>query len=498
VTSFVGDRALLRPGERVLLMLSGGADSMALLALVRVADERLGLGLELHALHVDYATRGADSERDRLIVSEACAALQVPLETVCLRHKLEGPGFEERARAVRYTAARKLAARHGLDPIVTAHNRDDQAETVLYRLAKYASPGSLVGMRPREGDLARPLLCVGAGEVRAYCRARGIAYGEDTTNADPGYARRNLVRHEVLPALERINPSVAATLAEAAAVAGDERAVLEAAVDEAWERVAIEPVRISTQRAATPEVSPPGEASVSPPLPGASPLPDALDVVALATEPPALRALCLRRLLRGVYGADALIERRLVNGLLRLVESTAGTKRVSLPQGFEAVREYDRLVVRRRGAAAHDCSPVVLAPGREVEFCGRRFAAVLLPEPPGPAHLKESPGEAYLGLARRPAAVVLRHPRDGDEFRPLGMGATVSLADFFSAAKVPARERAGAVVAELDGAVAWVTPGRVAESYRVTDASLFTLHIFEDRGGLAGDGAPAARQRSRH
>ena len=209
---------------------------MALLALVPLVAARLGLGLHLAALHVDYATRGADSRRDRLIVQRACAAQGVPLHVVRLSRKLSGANFQERARELRYGAAFELLQGQSLDVVVTAHNRDDQAETVLYRLAKYAAPSALVGMRPREEQVARPLLCVDAVEVRAYCVARAIEYGEDATNAEPRYAR-NALRLEVLPVLARINPRVAAGLAEAADVAAREQELLARLADEAWTRV---------------------------------------------------------------------------------------------------------------------------------------------------------------------------------------------------------------------------------------------------------------------
>ena len=154
--SIAATRAL-RPGEHALLLLSGGADSMALLSLVRAADRRLGLGLRLAALHVDYGLRGADSDRDRLIVERACAEAGLPFHVERLHGSLNGRDFQARARAQRYGRARQLTAEHGYDVIVTAHNRDDQAETVVYRLAKYASPRGLAGMRPRD---ARPRAAV--------------------------------------------------------------------------------------------------------------------------------------------------------------------------------------------------------------------------------------------------------------------------------------------------------------------------------------------------
>ncbi len=322
---------------------------MALLSLVQAADRRLGLGLRLAALHVDYGLRGADSDRDRLIVERACAAAGLPLHVERLHGSLTGRDFQARARAQRYGRARELAAEHGYDVIVTAHNRDDQAETVLYRLAKYASPRGLAGMRPRDGDLARPLLGAGAAELREYCRAAGIEYGEDATNAEPRYAR-NLLRLEVLPLLEALNPRLAETLAAGAEQAAAEAQVLGEVAAEA--RARVERPRGRGDHAA-------------------------VDLAGLAAEPAALRALLLHELLREAMGGDALVERRLVEAVLRLTERADDAGRVSLGRGLEAVR--GRGVLRIRPVAAgHACAPVVLegaAPRRRRG--GRRQRPVL-------------------------------------------------------------------------------------------------------------------------
>ena len=374
----------------------------------------------------------------------------VPLHVVALARKPTGSAFQERARQIRYEAARAVVARGEADVVVTAHNRDDQAETVLYRLTKYAASSSLRAMRPREVGLARPLLCLGSAELRAYCRELGIAYGEDETNATVGY-RRNLVRHEVLPVLQSINPRVCETLAEAAALADEEHAVLEAAVDAAWARVAAS----SAQAAGAP--------------------PWVLDVRALASEPAALRALCLRRLARCALGDDALITRRLTQGLERLAATAAGSRTVALGGGYEAVREYERLCVRRR-AGTHACPPGALTPGSSRLFCGRRFRAEVV----AGAVFEKTTAEAWLAVGRPDPEIVLRHPRGGDRLRPFGMTADVLLSDLLAAGRVPRARRSHAVVAELDGEIAWVCPGRSSESFRVTDATPYTLHIFEE------------------
>ena len=466
--------AALRSGERALLLLSGGADSMALLALLPGMDRRLGLGLTLAALHVDYGMRGADSDRDRHIVERACAAAGVPLHVERVRGDLSGGDFQARARDLRYGRARRLAAENGYDVLVTAHNRDDQAETILYRLAKYASTRGLAGMLPRDGDLARPLLCLGSAEIRACCAAAGIEYGEDVTNAAPVYAR-NVLRLEVLPRLESLNPRLAETLAATAEQAAAEAGVLAAVAAEARGRV--------TRPAA------PGELV-------------AIELAALAAEPPALRALLVHELVREAMGGEALVERRLVAAIQRLATRADDAGRVSLGRGLEAVRGAGLLRIRAV-RPPHECSPAVVDgavlagagdAGVSVAFCGRAWRARLLPGAVFDRRAAAA-GEAFAGLGARPRRVTLRHPRRGERFAPQGLGAETTVARHLAAARVPSGERPLVPLLDVDGHAAWVgraavatagtaspaaAPGRVAQGYRVAHSSVLTLHVFQE------------------
>ena len=454
----------LRAGERALLLLSGGADSMALLSLLGAADRRLGLSLTFAAFHVDYGLRGAASDRDRGIVERACAAAGVPLYVERLHGALEGADFQARAREFRYARGRELAVEHGCRVLVTAHNRDDQAETVLYRLVKYASPRGLAGMRPREGDVARPLLGLGAGEIREYCRLGGVEYGEDASNASAVYAR-NLLRLEVLPRLEALNPRLAETLAAGAELAAAEADVLACVTAEARARV------------------------LRPPAPGEL---AAVDVAALAAEPEALRALVLHEVVRDAMGGDALVERALVQALLRLAARRDDAGRADLGRGLVAVRERGLLHVRA-ATPPHACAPVVIdgaalqeagAEGVEAGFCGGRWRLRLLP---GATFDRRAAlaGEAFAGLSAAPRRVTLRHPRRGERFAPSDLGGETTVARYLAAARVPASLRSRAVVLDVDGAAAWVggpaaPPGRVAHSYRVAHSSALTLHVVQE------------------
>ena len=297
------ESGLIRPGAPLLVMVSGGGDSVALLD---IADR---LGASLTALHVNYGLR-EDSGLDQALVEELCGERNIPLTVEAVELGAEG-NLQDRARDARYALAEELAE----GDYAAAHTASDQAETVLYRLA--VSPGSraLHGMPPRRGRLVRPLLAVTREEVRDYLRARGLEWREDPSNADRRFARAR-VRHDVLEALRELSPAVERTIAETARQLRDEAEVLEAAVSEALKELG-------------------GGPGVS------------LD--ALREYTPALQRLVLRRLAG---------DRPVPDSVLELDER--GTKAIDLGDGLRAVSEYGTLRFTR-SPDAEPPAPVRLA-----------------------------------------------------------------------------------------------------------------------------------------
>jgi tRNA(Ile)-lysidine synthase len=223
---------LLEPGRPVLVLLSGGRDSVCLLDLaVRIAGAP-----HVGALHCNYGLR-AEAAGDEAHCAALCERLGVELHV----HRPErGAGnLQAWARDERYGAARRLAPDRD---IAAGHTASDQVETVLYRLA--ASPGrrALLGMAPREDRLIRPLLGVSRAETAAHCEARGLSWREDASNAGVEFARGR-VRHELLPALRAIHPAAHANVLRTLELLRDEAAVLDAAVDEALTRAGNPPAR---------------------------------------------------------------------------------------------------------------------------------------------------------------------------------------------------------------------------------------------------------------
>jgi tRNA(Ile)-lysidine synthase len=298
---------LVRGGEPLLVMLSGGGDSVCLL------DVAMRLEAPVRALHVNYGLReGADD--DAAFVQDLCRRLAVPLELERVALE-EGGNLQERARQVRYA----LAERHAEADYAAGHTASDQAETVLYRLA--VSPGSraLHGMPARRGRLVRPLLGATREEVRDYLRSRGLTWREDPSNADRRFARAR-VRHELLEALRSVGPAPERTIAETARQLREEAEVLDAAVSRALEEL------------------------------GGGP---AISLAALREQPPAVRRLVLRRLAGDRPVPDSLID-----------VGERGTKSIELGDGLRAVAEYGTLRFTRARETEAPKPVELTVPGR--------------------------------------------------------------------------------------------------------------------------------------
>jgi tRNA(Ile)-lysidine synthase len=222
------DRTLFRPGVRICVAVSGGADSTALLCALTAARVELGLGLSV--LHVNHGIRGAEADADAAFVQELAERLAVP----CTVARVVAPAFaqqqgisiETAARTLRYAEFARVLRSGQADAVSTAHTLDDQAETVLMKLLRGAWTEGLSGIHPTlemqdAGMVLRPLLAVRRAQIEAYLHALGQNWREDSSNRDRVHTR-NRVRQDLVPLLRQYNPAVEAQLARMAALARDE------------------------------------------------------------------------------------------------------------------------------------------------------------------------------------------------------------------------------------------------------------------------------------
>ena len=316
VYRFIQDNCLLSAGDDVTVALSGGADSVALLWVLR----RLApaLGLTLRAAHFHHGIRGAEADRDADFCRELCAGWGVPFTLgrgdAPARAAAAGESLEEAARKLRYGFLEEAAP----GQIATAHNADDNAETLLLHLLRGTGLRGLGGIPPRRGRIVRPLLGCERAEIEALLAREGLPHVEDGTNAADD-CLRNRLRHRVLPLLQAENPGLSRTLGRTAALLRAEDGLLS---------------RLAAQAAADCQRE------------------EGLSCEGLLALDPVLR----RRVLLGQLRAQGLEDPALVwvEALEALL--TAGPSAFkALPGGLEARREYDLL---RLGPAA---APAALA-----------------------------------------------------------------------------------------------------------------------------------------
>ena len=209
--------------EKLLIGISGGADSMALLRAV------MATGFTITAVHCNFHLRGSESDRDEAFVRESCARLSVPLDVINFdveaHRRQTGQSVEAACRELRYAEFRRLMLATGADRIAVAHNSDDQAETVLLNLMRGAGVAGMRGMLVDTGEIVRPLLEVSRRQILDYLDEIGQDYVTDSTNLTSDY-RRNFLRNEVIPLIETRWPQAKSSICRTAAIMASEEKVL--------------------------------------------------------------------------------------------------------------------------------------------------------------------------------------------------------------------------------------------------------------------------------
>ena len=464
VRQFVRQHALFGPNTRVMAALSGGSDSVALCALLHELDAA-GEGRLAGVAHFNHQLR-PDAARDEEFSAAVARSFNVSYlagrEDVASRARRERCSLEVAARRARYAFFEAARLECGADVVALGHTRDDQAETVLLRLLRGAGPKGLAAMYPRHGAIIRPLLDCRREELRAFLRARQLAYVEDETNTDVTIPR-NRVRAELMPLLsERFNAGVVDALAHEAELAREMWAWLESEASR-FELGSSNP-----------------DAALGAPL-------RELALDELRRAPVALRRLVVWRAMTAVAGGRP-VSFKHVAAALELVNAEG---RAFDGPGHRVQRLGSRLVLTGRPANTTGRWSSKLSPG-----------AVLFEYPlsvPGVAQVVEagcvvsaevgvaavdSEGGAVSGRgavalvsrSRCQGRLAVRNRRPGDRFSPVGVGGQKKLQDYFVDRKVARADRAVVplVVDETDQIV-WVAGYGIDEAFRVTDASQSVL-----------------------
>lgn len=470
----------------VVLMVSGGADSTALLLMACTSklDIMDGRGAShiarerLHVLHVNHHLRGAASDGDEEFVRELCSRYGLPL---CVEHAFfddrGGANLESAARDVRYAAARRyvrelskeMGTPRSAARILTAHTASDRVETFFMNAVKGSGPAGLSSIPRRRNIIVRPLLDMTHAQLVSYLEMHGQPWREDESNADTAYLR-NFVRHRVVPLVEERNPNVAGTIGSACDILGDEDAFLS--------QLSAQALRSCIRKREKGAV--------------------VIDARRLAAAELVIARRMVRIAIRELE-PEARLEMRHVEAVLACVAAGAGS--VTLPQGIDARVEFGTLSLRLPSAREEMTSgwvkvpgrialpggrvlrvePIAIAPGQNAVELARELslepnptalvdAAVLgFADTDGNRMLEEAPGT--IPAEALGARLWVDGPAPGDVMCPLGMhGRTKKVSDLLGEARVPVGERAEVPVVRTapGGAVVWLAGIRADERFRCT------------------------------
>ena len=460
VSGFIQTYGLIKGGERVLLAVSGGADSVCMVHLLCGLQE--GLGVRLHIVHLDHMLRGAESEADARYVAQLARRLHLPItmgrRDVGAYRQKNLLSLEEAARQVRYGFFADVASSIGADAVLVGHTADDQVETILMHLVRGTGISGLVGMQPittwgaapNRLRVIRPLLEVTREEAEAYCRANDLEPRVDSSNLSPAYLR-NRIRHELIPLLEGYNPNARGAILRIARSASDQVALLDEQVSRVWDGV----------------VRDEGEALI-------------LDTKAVLSLPQAVAMHLLREVLRHMLGELTDVEFQHIDQMMAGLRKPAG-KMISLPGGLVMSVGYDTCVLSRQPGGLCPFPPLegehkLNIPG-ETEFPGWKVRASII-------ELEEAKAQgfsAYLDLDAAGTDLIVRGRRPGDRFQPLGMAQPKKLQDFMVDAKIPRAWRDRVPLVCSPEHILWVVGWRIDERAKVKKSTVKVLHLEFER-----------------
>lgn len=425
VSDFIAQHQLLVPKAGVLVALSGGADSVALLCIL------LRLGYRCHAVHCNFHLRGEESNRDELFVVSLCESLDVPCEVVHFDTQAyaaeQRVSIEMAARELRYREFERIRRANALDAIAVAHHQDDAVETLLLNLIRGAGINGLTGMRKKNGYVVRPLLCLTRSEVIAFLDALGQSYVTDSTNLTDEYAR-NKVRLHLLPLMQQINPSAASNIMQAANHLADAAAIYNGVI-------ADNNTKVVTSVADGVDVS---IASLM-----ATEVPHAQLFEIL--HPYGFNSRQVADVFRAMLG-DGVGRMFYADDYVLLID------RASIMLRYRNVNKEVSLILPYEGV-------MTLPDGAWLEI--KRFTPDSLWQVPRCSDI------CVLDASRIASPLMLRHPYEGDRFRPFGLKGTKLLSDLYTDLKIDRIAKQQQWVLCHDDDIVWAVGVRASELCRL-------------------------------
>lgn len=464
---------MVSPGDVILAGVSGGADSVCLLLLLKeLAKER---DFTLEAVHVEHGIRGEESKQDASFVEELCSKYQIVCHSVSVDvpsfSQESGMGMEEAARALRYNVFSQLAKERNAK-IALAHHMEDNAETILFQMVRGSSLTGLCGMQSIRKDedgvkYIRPLLTARRYEIETYLKERGQEYCIDSTNQELNYSR-NYLRNVILPELVKINEQAVSHINMTAASLSDVRDYLELETNRHWEYIV--------------------EKSADKIL---------LNVKELLVLHPAMQKEIAYKAISEAAGGKKDISAVHVSDLLGLCNNRSG-KELHLPNGVVAKKEYDnvKLFVSEKQEENSESETVFWVSEEMLETCYKEGSTLSVPLKQGAETLlirvfsnenktSQIPKKTYtkwLDYDKIKKGFCIRKRNSGDYLISDVFGHHKKLKQYFIDEKIPVTQRNDMWLLAQEDLVLWLLGGRISEHVKVEDDTQTIIEIKYEGG----------------
>lgn len=455
IKATINQHKLIEKGDKIIVAISGGPDSVCLLHALYILREEYEI--DLYGAHLNHNFRGIEAQVDAQYVSNLCEDLNI----VCFIKSLDVPGYarenslspEEAGRILRYDFFEEVAQKVSANKIAVAHNENDQAETVLMRLLRGTGLQGLTAIHIKRGKIIRPLLNVDRNSIEEYCEVNNLSPRIDKTNLESIYYR-NKIRLELIPYLEEnYNTNISSSLVKTAEILKDDFDFIEEKARQVYDGL------VTNQNENRLELS----------------------INGILNLHDALKARVIRLAVEQLLGRQEVLEYKHMLKVLELIERGLTGKKLTLPMGLVAKVSYKNICFTTKEEEDKDFDyELSLEDSLIIEEVGAVFKARILES----KDVKEISRDKYckcFDYDQVKNILNVRNRREGDRFYPLGLTGSKKLKDFFIDYKIDRDEREKIPLVCDGDEIMWVVGYRISERYKITDKTNRILEIIYEK-----------------
>ena len=431
--SYINEKNLIKPDDRILLAVSGGIDSMVMSHLFLQLENKTGIA------HCNFSLRAEESDKDEELVRDFARNHKIPFYTIKFETKKfaieEGLSIQMAARELRYKWFDVIMKENGYNTLAVAHNLNDNIETLLINLTRGTGIAGLTGIKPVTNNIIRPLLFATRSEITDYCNMHKIIFREDRSNADTKYTR-NKIRHKVIPVLKEINPAIELTLNDTAERFAGINEIVDEFISELREKISVQQGDLIT-----------------------------FNISLLKTH---LHNLTIVFELFRPFGINNLQ----LDDLIKVIKGKTGG--LIITQSHRIIKNRSEIIVS--GADDNDKSSYII---KNIEGF-RNIPGIVSAEFADINDKFKIPSDssiACLDSEKISFPLTIRNWKQGDHFHPLGMKQRKKLSDYFVDSKYSKLDKENILILESKGEIIWIIGDRIDDRYKITSSTIKALII---------------------